>query len=250
MHGMLLIIERDLKKIRRYKFFITMRYTWFIIQVLVFGLAISKIVNLTDFYRFYLIGVYSSILFIMSIYTGYDIVSEAEYGLFDYYLSLPIPRKEFVLGKIIGSGLSSLIYSTPMLITILMLIGVKSLVNIILALTSALLFSLGISGLIITITMMIKSGDISDILFGAISTLLVRLSTAYYPLAVMPDYYRIPASVNPLSHVAELLRFLLIGEYYSFTPEVAVILLVGLAVSMSSIASIIIERVIEGGVWR
>lgn len=250
MRGMFLIIEKDLRKIRRYKFFITMRYTWFIIQVLVFGLAISKIVALKDFYRYYLVGVYSSILFLMSIYTGYDIISEAEYGLFDYYLSLPIPRKEFIMGKIIGSGISSLIYTTPMLITILALIGVNSLVNLILALFSALLFSLGISGLIISITMMVKSGDISDILFGAISTLLVRLSTVYYPIAIMPDYYKIFASINPLSHAAELLRFLLIGEYYSFPPEITIILLIGLAIGMSSIASIIIEKVIEGGVWR
>lgn len=250
MHGMLLIIERDLRKIRRYKFFITMRYTWFIIQVLVFGLAISKIVALENFYRFYLVGVYSSILFLMSIYTGYDIISEAEYGLFDYYLSLPISRRDFIMGKIIGSGISSLIYTAPMLITILALIGVYSPINILLAVISALLFSLGISGLIVSITMLMKSGDISDILFGAISTLLLRLSTVYYPIAVMPDYYKALASINPLSHVAELLRFLLVGEYYSLSPETTIIILIGLAVSMSSIASLIIEKVIEGGVWR
>ena len=244
------IIERDVKKMSRYKFFLIMRILSFIIQISVFGIVASSIVSFMNFYKFYLLGVYTSILFAMSTFTGYDVIEEAEDGLFDYYLSLPISRREFIIGKTISSGLTSLTYSIPMLIIVLALIGISNPLNVLVALFSALLFALGVSGLIISIAMIIKSADISDIIFGVISTLLIRLSTVYYPLAVMPDYYKILAEVNPITHLSEFLRFLFLGANYSLPPEGSLIALIGLAAGSTSIAIIVVEKAIEGGSWR
>ncbi len=248
--GIIAIIERDIKKMSRYKFFLAMRTISFIVHVLIFGVTASAIVNYPYFYKFYLLGVYSSILFSMSTYMGYDVIDEAQDGLFDYYLSLPISRRELIIGKTIGSGLTALSYSLPMLIIISLLIGINSPDRVLLAVFSASLFALGVSGFMISITLAIKSADIADIAFGVVSTLLIRLSTIYYPLAVMPTYYRVLAELNPITHLADFLRFVILGEGYSIPPEGSLIALIGLAAGSISVAVILIEKAIEGGRWR
>jgi ABC-2 type transport system permease protein len=66
----LLLVQWDLTKIVRRVIFVAMRSTWFVIQVVFFGPVIAQMVNargigldVSSYYNFYLLGIYTSILF-------------------------------------------------------------------------------------------------------------------------------------------------------------------------------------------
>ncbi|MGC8932341.1 MAG: ABC transporter permease [Candidatus Methanodesulfokora sp.] len=254
MKGAVFLIEKELSKAKRYKFFIAMRFTWFAVQVAVFGVVMSRMVTISRFYDFYLVGVYSSILFTLSVYISYEILEEAEDGLFEYFLSLPMGRWEFVMGRSVGCAISSLTYTIPMLLLVLLLLGNLNPFSVALALLSSLLFAIGISGIVITFVSLVKSSDVSDIIFGAVDAILVRLSTAMYPLSAMPSYYKLPSIANPITHLAEFLRYILSPDIFSYTcfepPGSAIAFLLGFSVSAFMIGILLFERKVEGGGWR
>jgi len=68
------IIKWDLMKLKNQKIFLAMRLSWFIVQITVFARVISLIVRgFTgfDYFEFYLLGIYSSLLYTSSISRGY-----------------------------------------------------------------------------------------------------------------------------------------------------------------------------------
>lgn len=254
MRGAVSLVKRELSKTKRYKFFIAMRFTWFAVQVAVFGAVMSRIVTIPRFYEFYLVGVYSSILFTLSVYISYEILEEAEDGLFEYFLSLPMGRWEFVMGRSVGCAISSLAYTVPMLLLVLLLLENLSPFSVMLSLFSSLLFAIGISGIVITFVSLVKSSDVSDIIFGAVDAIFVRLSTAMYPLSVMPSYYRTLSMANPITQLAEFLRYAISPEVFSYTcfepPGSAMAFLLGFSISAFMIGVLVFERKVEGGGWR
>lgn len=263
LRTMYLLIQWDLTKISRRTIFVAMRSIWFIAQVIFFGQVLAIMVNtkgigldVDGYYKFYLFGVYSSILFTISASRAYDIAEEFEEGIIEYQLSLPIGRQILAFGRAVGGGIASLLFTMPMFATVILLVGETDLKAIAISILSASIFSIAISGLVLSITLSVKSGDATDILMGVLDAVIVRLSTVFYPTAVLRsiNLYYYAALVNPLSHIADLLRIL-----YSFEEFKAVVVshpvamfsyILGLFISFTTLATYIIEKKIEGGGWR
>jgi len=256
----LLLVLWDLNKMRRRVVFVAMRVAWFAIQVGVFGLAFSYMVQQlksgVDYYRFYLLGVYTSILFSMTVARAYDIAEEFEEGLIDYMLSLPIDRRVLAVGRAIGGGISSFLFALPMYIIVLLLLGDIQALPVVISVAAALLFALSVSGLVMSVVLSVKSTDATDILFGALDALLIRLSTVFYPAAVISKYapYFYVALVNPISHAADLMRTIFFFDEFRglliADPIAMALYVAGLAVGLSTVATIIVEKRLEGGGWR
>lgn len=256
-----LLIVYDIRKIMRYKVFILMRVAWFSVQVGFFAYLISHIVGQRfggelTYYHFYLLGAYTSILFTVSMFRGYETAQEFEEGLIEYMLSLPIKRKILAIGRILGGSIASFILTLPMMLIVLFLLGAFDLFSILLAMASAMIFSIGIVSLSISLVFLIKSGDATDITFGILDSLLVRLSTVFYPaiilLSFIPYYY--VSSVNPLSYLADFLRWIFypqeLSKYLINNPMNLAFFIIGFATSILVLATIFIEKKIEGGGWK
>ncbi|MDT7888787.1 MAG: ABC transporter [Desulfurococcales archaeon] len=253
----------DVRKVARYKVFLLMRFAWFVVQVSVFAVLMSYLVAIrpsatssTSYYEFYLFGAYTALLFSISMFRGYEIAEEFEEGIIEYHLSLPVRRRILAIGRTIGGGIASFTYTLPMMLFIIMMLGIWNPLSILIAMLSALAFSIGIVGLAINIVFGLKSGDRTDILFGVVDALLVRLSTIFYPLpflSTVPAYFY-AAMINPLSSLADFLRALFLFEdlkvflYLDQGQMISYIL--GLAVGLSVMAMLFIERRAEGGGWR
>ncbi|MEM1645657.1 MAG: ABC transporter permease [Ignisphaera sp.] len=258
-----LLIQWDLMKIMRRVIFVAMRAVWFAVQVAVFGQVLAQMVNArgigldaSTYYNFYIFGIYTSILFTITASRAYDIAEEFEEGIIEYQLSLPMKRKVLAFGRAIGSGIASTFFTLPMFLTVLLLAKEVDLLATAISLISALVFSIAISGLVLSITLSIKSSDATDILMGVLDAVLVRLSTVFYPAVVLkniaPYYYA--ALVNPLSHVADILRILYSFEDFKAIaishPLAMVSYILGLFVGFTFLAMYVIEKKIEGGGWR
>jgi len=250
------VIERDLRMFVQYKFMLIMRGIWFVSQVALFGLVVNKMVEkaVANYFHYYVAGVTIITLYSISMFIGYDIFEEAEHGVFEYLLTLPVSRRELVLGRSIGGGLRSFIYIGPLLVVVLFILGVSNPLYLLVALASLFLFAFGVSGMSITIAVAMKSGDKYDILIGVLDALIVRLSTTMYPTVymqqAMPTYATV-ARFNPLTYAADLFRWGTgVEKVLQFSPLVGVLGLFIFFFSFTFVGVVFYEKRLEGGSWQ
>ena len=232
-----------------------MRAIWFVSQIAFFGVIASRMINVNavkDYFRYYVGGLSIMTLYSAAIFIGFDIYEEAEHGVFEYLLSLPISRRQLVLGRSIGGGLRSFIYVGPLIAISLYVIGSLNPLAFLVSLFALFLFSFGVSGMSITLAVIIKSSDRFDILMGVLDALIVRLSTAMYPLAVVqaanPAYGGI-ASFNPVSFAADLFRWGT-GIFTLDNPLLPLLGIVAFFGFFTLFGVVIYGKRMEGGGWQ
>lgn len=255
-----LVIERDLRMFIQYKFLLIMRGIWFVAQVALFGLVVNKMVEGAattlgiNYFNYYVAGVTIITLYSTAMFIGYDIFEEAEHGVFEYLLTLPVSRRELVLGRSIGGGLRSFVYVGPLLVIVLYILGISNPLYLLVSIASLFLFAFGISGMSITIAVAMKSGDKYDILTGVLDALIVRLSTTMYPMFYLqqatPAYASI-AQFNPLTYASDLFRWATGAEgSIQFSPLVGVLGLFIFFFAFTFVGVVFYERRLEGGNWQ
>src|SRR5437667_12432774 len=90
--------RRDIATLFRTPWIIISRSLAFIIQLFVLAYFISGlVVTFPAFIPYYAVGSVVSVVASISFIIRYDIVTGAEEGSLDYLLTLPIPRREFII---------------------------------------------------------------------------------------------------------------------------------------------------------
>lgn len=252
MKRLLLVVERDLRTLIQYKSILAMRWFFVVVQIWIFGLAVSRIViAMQDYFYYYAMGVVVMTLYSVAIFTGYEVYEEADEGFVEYLLSLPITRRELVLGRSIAGGLRSFIFMAPIIAGFLMFLGVSDLLKVVAALVALYGFAFGVSGLSITLAVALKSGDKFDIIMGALDAFIVRLSSALYPQAFMPRSIATLSEFNPLTYATDLFRWSLdFDPRLLADPLVSLIVVMIFLVTFNFVGVLIYERRLEGGTWR
>ena len=256
---LLLVVERDLRMFLQYKFLIILRSIWFAAQVAFFGLIASRMVvpALAEIYfEYYVAGVVIMMLYSASVFIGYDIFEEAEHGVFEYLLSLPVSRKELVLGRSIGGGIRSFILVGPLIAIALYITGLANPINFLIALSALFLFAFGVSGMSITIAVVLKSGDRFDILMGVLNAFIIRLSTTMYPQAFIqkanPAYAAV-SKFNPITFASDMFRWGTGIEKYLTMKPMPLAAIIGIVIfffTFTFIGVTIYEKRLEGGGWQ
>jgi ABC-2 type transport system permease protein len=244
------VAERDFRMFIRYKFLLIMRAIWFLAQIALFGLVTTRMVKVPNYFDFYIGGVIITLLYSTTMFIGYDIFEEAEHGVTEYLLSIPVSRRELVLGRSIGGGLRSFIYVGPLMTFILLITGIDNPLNFLISFASLFLFAFGVSGLSILLAVGIKSHDKYDIFLGVFNALIVRFSTVLYPVGYMPDAYSRIAEINPLTFAADLFRWGTGVESYFATPWTPLIALLLFFCTFTFVSVTFYERRLEGGGWE
>src|SRR6266581_6188305 len=102
--GIFQIALRDIATLFRTPWIIISRSLAFVIQLFVFATLISKLVVLPSFFQYYAIGSVVGTIASISFIIGYDIFEEAEEGVLDYLLTLPVTRRQFIIGRALGGA--------------------------------------------------------------------------------------------------------------------------------------------------
>jgi len=232
-----------------------MRAIWFVSQIVLFGLIASQMVSVPDYYPYYVGGLAVMTLYSTAIYIGFDIYDEAEHGVFEYLLSLPVSRRQLALGRSIGGGLRAFLFIGPLMAVSLYVIHALNPLNFLVAFLSLFLFAFGFSGMSITFAVLIKSSDRFDIFMGILDALIIRLSTAMYPLSVVTatnPLYGSLAQFNPVSFGSDLFRWSTgIGSIITFSNPLLPLLGIVVFFSFFTFIGILVyEKHIEGGGWQ
>src|SRR5213080_2937537 len=245
------IALRDISVLFRTPWIIISRSLAFIIQLFVFAFLISELVVIPGrpssyFFEYYAVGSVVGTIASISFIIGYDIFEEAEEGVLDYLLTLPVSRRQFIIGRALGGALRAIIYIIPMFLVVAVIEGFAQPLSILSALLSLFLLAFGVTGMSITVAVSVKSANRFDVVLALLELAVSRASTALYPIAFMPLYVSVFAPFSPVSFAADSARASLVG----FTLDLPAIAgLIAFVVVFLGLGAAFYFRRLEGGIY-
>src|SRR2546427_5368030 len=241
------IARRDVATLFRTPWIIISRSLAFVIQLFVFAYLISGLVlSYPDYFRYYAVGAVVSTVASISFIIGYDIFEEAEEGLLDYLLTLPIPRREFIIGRALGGAVRAMIYTIPMFVIVAVVENFANPFSLLAAVLDLFLIAFGVTGLSITVAVTIRSANRFDVVLALLELAVTRASTALYPLVALPAYVQILAPFSPVSFAADSARQALTGLGLDVLGLVGLLAFVAIFLGLG--ATFYFRR-LEGGVY-
>lgn len=240
------IIERDLRTLIKSPWILISRSIFFLIQLFVFATLVSKLTGSLglNYFSFYSVGAVVSTITSIAFIIGADLFEEEELGLLDYLLSLPFGHSIFVLGRALGGALRGLIYTAPMMLLVAIVDGYYSVPGVLGSFVVLFVLATGISGLSITLAMLIRSENRFDVVIAMAELATVRVSAAIYPLYFIPKALQPVASVSPVTSASDLIRAIVLGSPAGVSETLALVLFV---VIFFGLGSAFLFRKLEGG---
>src|SRR5216683_1647588 len=247
-HLILQIALRDVSVLFRTPWIIITRALSFIVQVFVFANLISGLIHIpgVNYFEYYAVGSVVATIASISFVIGYDIFEEAEEGVLDYLLTLPISRRQFIIGRALGGAMRAIVYTVPMFVIVAFFWGFSQPVPILTALLSLFLLAFGVTGLSITVAVSVKSANRFDVVLALLELALSRASTALYPIGFIPIYVASFAPFSPVSFAADSVHSSLVN-FTSDLPAIAG--LVAFVVIFLGLGATFYFRRLEGGVY-
>jgi len=168
-----------------------------------------------NYFRFLAPGIVAMGLFAAAFVIGREVNNETRRGYNQYLLSLPLRRSELVIGRMIAGGLRGLIYASPLLVLAMAILQFPTSTQLILMLSAMYLLGMGVSGLAISLAVLLRSFERFTTARSLLYLMLVFCSTVFYPLTALKQIVPTPMVVlaqwNPLSRVSDLIRGYLLG---------------------------------------
>ena len=210
------IVDIELRKLRHDPLELLTRAVQPILWLLVFGQVLAQTRAIPTgnlpYLDFLAPGVLAQSALFTAIFYGIAVIWERDLGVVHKLLVSPAARSSLVLGKAIAGGVRALIQS-------LLLYVVAAAIGIHLRLDPLSL--VGVAGAIVlgaalfaTFSLIIACLVRSRERFMGVGQLLTMplffASSAVYPIAIMPDWLKVLAAVNPLTYQVDALRSLMV----------------------------------------
>jgi ABC-type polysaccharide/polyol phosphate export permease len=242
------LIERDLRTLIKSPWIIINRTMFFLIQLFVYAAILNVLASRLglgfNYFYFYSVGAVVSTITSIAFIIGEDLFEEEEMGLLDYLLSLPFGHSLFVLGRALGGAVRGLVYVAPMMILVAYVDHYYSPLGVLGSLVVLFVLATGISGLSITLAMMIRNANRFDIVIALAELATVRVSAAIYPIVYIPTTLQPIAANSPVTSASDLVRAIVLGSATGPYEVVVLLLFVGI---FFGLGSAFLFRKIEGG---
>jgi ABC-2 type transport system permease protein len=241
------VVTRDIGNLLSRPFVVISRTLGFLVQFFIFGFTVSTFVKGFNFYQYYGVGTVITTVCSVSFIIGHDLFEEAEKGVLDYLLSLPISRRALIVGRALGGAARSMTYGTPMFIIAMLALGFKNPVDIAESLLALFALAFGISGLSITVAIAVRNEERFDIMLAFIELATVRFSTALYPWRAMPYYVSAISGFSPVTSAAQIVQsslFISIIDFASWGSLLAFVF------TFFALSSAFYYKRIEGGKYK
>lgn len=147
-----------------------------------------------------------------SVFGGVSIVWDRRIGYLEKLLAAPLSRGAIPFGKALAVMLQGGIQVVA-IITIAALLGVRfatGLPGIFLIIMIAMLFSVILSGISLSLSASIKTMETLMAIVNFLTLPLLFASNALFPIAVMPGWLAVIARLNPVTYAVEPIRELVI----------------------------------------
>lgn len=177
----------------------------------VFGGAIAG--STGDYLTFALPGIIVMNMLFVTMYVGTGLNTDLTKGVFDRLRSLPIARWAPMAGRIIADQVKQA-WSIFLLLAVGMILGFRigtNAASVVAAIALLLLFALAFSWVSVLVGVLAKDPEKVQ-LFGFTALFPVTfVSNVFVPVNTMPGWLQAFVNVNPVTHLADASRALLVG---------------------------------------
>ncbi len=174
------------------------------------GIAIQG--STVSYNAFFLAGVLSMACFGIGINTSYGFFVDRDNGIFYEFLTYPMTRGQFLLGKILFNALLSLTQGAITLTLGTILLGISLRFDLVVFALFGIV--LGVAGwffCLASFALRIRRNDMFNTFINVAYFVLMFASSMFYPLESLPAWLRIVSFVNPLTWHTDALRYATIG---------------------------------------
>lgn len=244
------IFWRELKRYRKSRSGVLIRLIQPAIWIIVVGNTFAETESLIQqvgfsgqYIEFMAPGVIVLTAIFTSIFGGVNTLWDRRYGFMNKALASPMSRSSIAVGKMLAISLISALQAS-LIIGIALAIGVtfSNMLVIIPIMAIVVLFSLGFSGISVTIAAVSKS---QETFWGVINFLgmpLFMLSPALFPLELLPDWLATAAKFNPVTYTVLLVRELMTGQAEGVSALTSIVIIGVFVAAMIAIASYTFTR--------
>jgi ABC-2 type transport system permease protein len=246
------ITESELRKLRHDPYELVTRALQPILWLVIFGQVLAKTraipTGSLPYLDFLAPGVLAQSALFASIFFGMATIWERDLGVVHTYLVSPVTRLSLVGGKALSAGLRSL--SQGAVVYVLSgVLGVHVRLDPLALVAAAVVIILG-SALFATFSLIIACTVRSRERFMGIGQVMTMpfffASSAVYPIAVMPEWLQVLATINPLTYMVDALRQLMVEGGTGVNPiGVDIAVLAGVGVVLLGIAARIYPRLAQ-----
>ncbi|NMC33512.1 MAG: ABC transporter permease [Veillonellaceae bacterium] len=212
----LAIADVEIRKLLRDPTEVFSRSVQPMLWLLVFGQVFSKLRDIPTGGLSYLAymapGILAQSVLFSAIFFGISVIWEKDMGIIHKLLVSPAPRSALVLGKAVSSGARGLVQAVIVyLIAFLLHIELNlSIPHVLGVLLAVVLGSAIFSTFSLIIACLVKSRERFMGIGQVLTMPLFFASNAIYPIALMPDWLKLVAWVNPLTYLVDAMRTLMI----------------------------------------
>jgi ABC-2 type transport system permease protein len=191
-----------------------------LMYLLLFGLGLDRAMSSgielegtpLAYNAFFLAGVLSMACFGIAINTAYGLFVDRDNGIFYEFLTYPMTRAEFLVGKILFNSLLSVAQATLTITLGALLLGIPVLWHMLpLALAVVVLGTAGWFFFLSTFALRIHRNDVFNTILNVVYFLFMFASSIFYPLERVPSWLRIVSYANPLTWHTDVMRLATIG---------------------------------------
>jgi ABC-2 type transport system permease protein len=246
------IAEGELRKLRHDPTELLTRAVQPLLWLLIFGQVMAQTRAISTgnlgYEDFLAPGILAQSALFSAIFFGIAVIWERDLGVLHKYLVSPAARSALVTGKALAGGLRSLVQAA-MVYQVALLIGVHLRLDPLSLIGVALVVVIG-SAAFATFSLVIACLVRTRERFMGIGQVLTMplffASSAIYPIAMMPDWLKVVAQVNPLTYQVDALRGLMIqGAVESFPLALDFGVLIGSTIVLIMIAARLYPRLAQ-----
>ena len=166
----------------------------------------------TSYNAFFLAGVLSMASFGIAINTAYGFFVDRDHGIFYEFLTYPMTRSEFLVGKVVFNCLLALLQAAITMAAGSALLGVPVRWDLAgLVVIGQVLGTAGWFFFLTTFAIRIRRNDIFNTFLNATYFVLMFGSSMFYPAEKLPSWLRTVSLCNPLTWHTDVLRYATIG---------------------------------------
>lgn len=161
---------------------------------------------------FFLAGVLSMASFGIAINTAYGFFVDRDNGIFYEFLTYPMSRAEFLIGKILFNSLLALVQAALTVVAAALVLGAPVLWGLLIVVAAAQV--LGTAGwffFLSTFAIRIRRNDMFNTFLNVAYFILMFASSMFYPTDALPGWMRIVSYANPLTWHTDVLRYATVG---------------------------------------
>lgn len=249
IHDTYTVFWRELKRYRKSRSGILIRMIQPAIWIIVIGNTFAGTQPLLEsvgfdgkYIDFMAPGVIILTAIFTSIFGGVNTLWDRRYGFMTKTLTSPISRSAIALGKMGAISLVAAMQS-GIILGIALLIGVNmDLAAAAPIMALVVLFSLGFSGISVSVAGLAKSQETFWGLINFLGMPLFMLSPALFPLDLLPEWLAAAASLNPVTYAILLVRDLMAGTVVAETAALGIGVIAAFVAVMVTITTCVFMR--------